>query len=443
MCEVIVDQASQERYYGRPRRDVRAQRAVGYLSGSNEAGMSVTHVAKDAIMAKSRRRWILLLALLCGAGLAWGGWAWWKDRRYKGAMEEIEQEIMVGRHASACRSLENLLSWKADSNGGIVYLLGSCELARGRIKAAGEAWSRVAPGSEFSEKAIRGRMRLAHESGQFAVAEQIINGAALDPRNDRTALLVMLVPILSEQGRIDEAERLIEERWEQLNALAEGSLEPAIKLVLQHVELGTKPTLVETVRAVLDHAYKLAPDDDRVWLGRANLAIRTGADDEAERWLDACQRRRPDDVPVWRARLTWAMATKRIDVVKQALTHVAATESNSALRYRVNAWLAAQRGDIADEQKELELLIAADPAALTALERLAELAEKDGLPARAAELLRKKTEINQSLALYLKLHERKQPIRNAVKLARLAEQLGRQFEARVFRAIATSEETAR
>ena len=371
--------------------------AVGYPSGSNGPGMSVTTVAKDTSMAMSRRRWTLLLALLCGAGLVWGAWAWWKDRRYKGAMEDIEREIMAGRHASACRNLENLLSWKADSNGGIFYLLGSCELARGRIKAAAEAWSRVASGSAFSEKAIRGRMRLAQESGHFAATERLVNEAALDPRNDRTALFVLLVPIYSDQGRIDEAERLIEDRWEHLNALGEGSLEPAIKLVRQHVELGTKPAPVETIRAILDQASKLAPDDDRVWLGQANLAIRTGAHDEAERWLDRCQGRRPDDVAVWSARLRWAIATKRIDVVKQALTRVAATESTPALLHRVNAWLAAQQGDVAAERRELELLLAADPAAVAALDRLAGLSAKDGQSARAAELLRKKADIEQAL----------------------------------------------
>ena len=83
-----------------------------------------------------------------------------------------------------------------------------------------------------------------------------------------------------------------------------------------HIELTLKATPVETVRACLDQAARLAPDDDRVWLGRANLAIRTGAYDEAERWLDACQQRRPDDVPVWRARLSWGIATNRIDVVQ-------------------------------------------------------------------------------------------------------------------------------
>ena len=116
------------------------------------------------------------------AGTVSGGRAWWLDRRYKRAMEEIEQEILAGRYAMACRNLDNLLSWKADATGGIVYLLGSCELARGRTDAAARAWSRVTPGSQFSEKAIRGRFRLLHDSGQLVAAERLISEAASDPR---------------------------------------------------------------------------------------------------------------------------------------------------------------------------------------------------------------------------------------------------------------------
>ena len=162
--------------------------------------MSITNVREETSMAKSRRRWRLLLALFVGAGLIGGGWAWWTDRRYQSAMEEIESQIVAGRYAIACRNLDKLLSWKADPNGGIVYLLGSCELARGRTQAAVEAWARVVPGSAFSERAIRGRMRLFHEAGQLAAAERLINDAAEDPRNDRTALMAFLVPTLSRAG---------------------------------------------------------------------------------------------------------------------------------------------------------------------------------------------------------------------------------------------------
>jgi thioredoxin-like negative regulator of GroEL len=358
-------------------------------------------------------------------------------------MEEIESQVVAGRYAIACRNLETLLSWKADPNGGIAYLLGSCELARGRIQAAGDAWARVAPGSTFSERAIRGRMRLFAQSGQLASAEQLINDAAADRRNDRTALLVMLVPMFTELGRIDEAERLIEDRWEYLNASGEGALDPAIKLLRQHIELTSKARPVEVVRAFLDQAGRLAPDDDRVWLGRANLAIRTGAYEEAGRRLDDCQRRRPDDVPVWRGRLHWGVATNRVDVVQQALKHLPAAEATPAQAHRLKAWLAAHRRDVAGERRELERLLAIDPADPTALDRLAELAEKDGQPARAAELLRKKREIDRLRARYEKLHERQQPLREAEQMARLAEQLGRRFEARGFLVLSISDEPDR
>ncbi len=393
-------------------------------------------------MAKHRLRW-LLLALLGGAGLLWGGRAWWTDRNYKSAMEEIESEIMADRYAIACRDLHQLLSWKSDPNGGITYLLGSCELARGRNQAASEAWERIRPGSAFSERAIRGRMRLLHQSGQLADAERLINDAAEDRRNDRTALLMCLVPLFTELGRIDEVERLIEDGWEHLNTRGAGALDPAIKLLLQHIDLSLKPTPVETIRAFLDQAARLAPEDDRVWLGRANLAIRTGAYDEAGRWLDACQRRRPEDVPVWRARLSWGIATNRMNLVEESLTHLPAAESNPAQVHRLKAWLAAGRGHVAAERQELERLLAADPADRTALDRLAQLAEKDGQPAQAAELLRKKAEIDRLRARYEKLHERNQPIRDAVELAHLAEQLGRVFEARVFLTLAISEDPDR
>jgi hypothetical protein len=134
------------------------------------------------------------------------------DRRYTSAMAEIKSEILAGRYAIACRNLEELLSWKADPDGEIVYNLGSCELARGRDWAAGEAWARVVPGSAFSERAIRGQMRLSNKAGQLAAAERLVKAAAEDPRNDRTALLVLLMPMFSELGRVDEAERLIEDR---------------------------------------------------------------------------------------------------------------------------------------------------------------------------------------------------------------------------------------
>ena len=200
---------------------------------------------------------------------------------------------------------------------------------------------------------------------------------------------------------------------------------------------------VETIRDFLERASKLAPDDDRVWLGRANLAIRTGAHDEAGRWLDLCQLRRPEDVPVWRARLDWGIATDRVEVVKRAMTHIPVRQSNRAQLHRWNAWLAVRRGDVATERHELELLVAADPMDLIALDRLAELAGNEGQPARVAELVAKRAVIGRLRDRYLELFSRNQPFRDASELARLAEQLGRPFEVRAFLTIALSDDPAR
>jgi enediyne biosynthesis protein E4 len=408
-----------------------------------KSGMSETNVEKDAGMPRDQRYSRLLLAFLLGAGLiaaAWFGWRYW---RYRSAMDEIEAEIVAGRYSIACRNLETLLAWALDPNGSMLYLFGSCELARGRSPAADKAWARVVPGCAFAQRALESRIHLLAESGQHAAAERLAREAAVDPRNDGTALLVLLVPLYREQGRLDEAEQLIVARWKHLNTSREGALEPAVKLVLEHVELTLRPEPAETTRAALERAAELAPDDERVWLGRANLALRTGNHDEAERWINACRQRSPDDVPVWHALLRWGIAAKKTDVVTLAMSHLPANELNAASYHRTNAWLAAQRSDVAGETRELQLLVTADPADVTALARLVELAEKDHQPDKAAEFVRKKTEIARLLARYQKLHDRNQPIRDAEELARLAEALGRPFESRAFLTIAVSEDPAR
>ena len=68
------------------------------------------------------------------------------------------------------------------------------------------AWARVALGSNFTQRAILARLRLHNGSGRLAVAEQVVTEAASDPTNDRTELLVLLVPIYSQIGRSDEAD---------------------------------------------------------------------------------------------------------------------------------------------------------------------------------------------------------------------------------------------
>jgi tetratricopeptide (TPR) repeat protein len=372
-----------------------------------------------------------------------GGWALRAEIRDKQAITKIEDQMAKGRYAAASRNIEALLGRKADVNGWLLYQLGFCELARGHLEATEKAWASIAPGTEFAERAILGRTLLLRNEGKIAEAERLVIQAASDPRNNRTSLMVGLVPIMIDLGRHAEATELIEDRWEELNALGQGALDPAIKLLLQHVEVTTAEAATDVVRTVLDEAAKLVADDDRVWLGRANLAIRTGDMNDADRWLRECEKKRPDDRAVWRARLKWAMATDRIDAVERAIAHLPEIASRSADRHRTSAWLAGRRGDFANERAELELLVAAVPGDLSALDRLIDLHKKQSQPALAAEVIRKRNAARELLGRYMMLHGRNQPIRDAEELARIAARLGREFEARGFLTIAVFQEPGR
>src|SRR5262249_26259710 len=91
----------------------------------------------------------------------------------------------------------------------------------------------------------------------------------------------------------------------------------------------------------LEDAGRTVPDDDRVWLGRAYLAISTAKFDEAGSWLQKCLARRPDDPSVWRARLEWSVASDQASAAVEAMNHIplAKVGHDSLLRFR--AWLAA------------------------------------------------------------------------------------------------------
>jgi tetratricopeptide (TPR) repeat protein len=370
-------------------------------------------------------------------GIVWIGWTWWSVRQFRAAMTLVDSEMATGRFGAAARDLEQVLAGNP-SAGEAAYALGMCEQKRGRNLEADQAWARVAPGSRFLHRAVLARLQLFHDTGRLAMAERLIVDAARDPRNDRTALMVLLVPVYSEIGRSREAAWLIEDRWNDLYHKGEATPDESIKLVRLHIELTWAPPVVENLRPYLDQAGRLAPNDDRVWLGKASLALQTGQPDEAGRWLDACERLRPADRAVRRARLLWAMAANRPDVVQYVLNALPADEWERAPDelHRVNAWRFSRRGDAAAERQALERLITDSPADVMALDRLIELAEKDGRSDQAAELVRKKAEIARARARYQKLNDRTQPMRDAEELADLAEQLGRRFEAVVFLSLA-------
>src|SRR5262249_54521579 len=143
-----------------------------------------------------------------------------------------------------------------------------------------------------------------------------------------------------------------------------------------------------------------------------------------------CLKRRPRDPAVWRARLDWARAAARVDIAEQALALLPAGRMEPAEALELRAWFAGQRDDREAECLALEHLIVQDPGNARALERLATLAFEAGRSDRAAELHRRKAEVDRTRDHYRKLLAVDVTTVDLPAVARLAEALGRWFEAR-------------
>ncbi len=127
------------------------------------------------------------------------------------------------------------------------------------------------PGSPFAPRAIQGRVELEIEPGRLADAERIVDFARKDSRIEGSGLGLFLGPSTDLQGRVDEAGRFVEARWDHLDQAGEGGSEEAISLVRLYVEpppgppRRSDPFLPRSGRGV-------AAEDDRVWLGKAEPA---------------------------------------------------------------------------------------------------------------------------------------------------------------------------
>src|SRR5262249_22439138 len=107
------------------------------------------------------------------------------------------------------------------------------------------------------------------------------------------------------------------------------------------------------LKAALEQAGQLAPEDDRVWLGKARLALEDGRWDEAESWLSRC-RDAGADPAVWRTWLDWARGAGRPDEVLEAVRHLGPEHLDPGESLALRAWLHRQVGDTSGEARALE-----------------------------------------------------------------------------------------
>jgi tetratricopeptide (TPR) repeat protein len=371
-----------------------------------------------------RRRWLLVAT---GIALAMGAWETarvvdsWRVR----SVLERAKACLDSRSPAAARRLLADAAARWPGEGEVTFLLGACEQALGRPDAAEAAWSRVPADSPFAGHAAMLRVRLLLKRDRFAAAEELLPAALRASGQHAIEARETLVALLKLEGRFDELRTVVQDGWD--------SYPDRFGLLRQLANLDSiNPVPIEKIWPAVEKAAENSPDDDRIWLGRANLAIRTGDFAKARRWLDDCLRRRPRDAPVWKGRLDLAVATGDVPGAREALGHLPPARVPPKEVLALRAWFAARSGDRERERRALEELLERAPGRIQAVERLAELELLAGRAESAARLRARKAELDRAKIQYeiLVTKPSAEAVHHCVEMARLAEVLGRSFEAR-------------
>jgi tetratricopeptide (TPR) repeat protein len=384
------------------------------------------------------RRWfrwgvIGLVVLTLAVGAAHGLHAQWLDQQVRRA----SQEFAEGRFQAARDRLRHVArSLPADER--IAYELGLCEFRLGNADAALAAWGRIAPGTEAAARAAVVRAEVLIARGRYADAEAILISALETTRKGPDAAMMRerLVVLCRTEGRVNEIRPVIERVWAEATKAALDSRWDGVSrpqdLLRQYAAVDLEPFASEGLRQTLAEAERREPGDDRVQLGLANLAIREGRYDEAERRLRGCEARRPVDPAVAQAWLDWAMATGNVAQARAALGRLPDDWLDPASALALRAWFAGRRADTDGERHALEQLAEYEPGRPSVLERLAELTLRGGDETRVRKLRAQKAEIDSITDRYKAAYFRADAPIHSAELAGLAEALGRRFEARAW-----------
>jgi enediyne biosynthesis protein E4 len=344
---------------------------------------------------------------------------WW----YQAELRRVEFELKLGQHRSA-RARLSMLAMLGLKSTELDYWRGVCAEAEGRVEEALAIWGRIRPGSTRFANAVLRRARLAIDQGRLALAEETLSDVSFPVGSPACELHeIMLQQVYLFTGRSDDLRRRKQKEWAGARDKAD-----VLRKHWQIDEIRSFP--VGALEFRLQEAGRTAPDDDRVWLGRAYLALCTAKFDEANTWLKKCLSRRPDDPAIWRAYLEWAMASGQVTEAILAMGHIPLNQIGPNRLLKVRAWLAARRNDKTAERTALTKLLALSPGDTEAVARLTELAVQTDRPDEAARLRCQQKELDRATEKYRKLLNAGVPTGHYDELGSLAEALGRWFEAR-------------
>jgi tetratricopeptide (TPR) repeat protein len=298
----------------------------------------------------------------------------------------------------------------------------------GKREEALEEWARIPDESPYFPRAAVLSATQWVNSGRYSRAEDILNRAErVASAADRPDLLRTQSRLFRFEGRFDEVRQILRETYP--------SADDPVAVLKELWLLDHSPMPAEAWKLALERAD---PDDDRVWLGRANQAILVGDYDEARRWVRRCLTRRPEDPAVWTASLDLAKACGDLNAFWEAARHLPDSSFDPNQRFRLEAWLAKVRKNPRAEIKALRAVVAADPGDTESLERLAGLTMEAGQPEEAAAFRKRKSEIDQAQDRFRRiLLTEDQMVSRASDLASISKTLGREFDARAWSELAS------
>ncbi len=367
------------------------------------------------------RRFALIGAIggLALAGLAYAAWSR-EAARYRRDFAEARRQLDAGRIPVA-RQLLLDLTGRIGRRDEVFLALGDAEAALGRPDRGATEWARVALDSAWGPDAAARLARRAMARGRFTEAEERLAPAVARAGPGRSDARDALILLFRFEGRLPDVRGLIQGGWTP----ADSPVEPIRELF----DLDNAVFPIEGVRSYLAESSRQSPDDDRVWLARANLATRLGDFDEAEKLLDACLARRPQDAATWRSRLDRAIAADRPMEAIRTLPHLDAVSFTGAELAEVRSWLAARSGDAALERRALEAQAGVHLTRTGPLDRLIEACVRAGDAGPVPALRERRAEFERRMDRYRTLLGTDDPTGQAAELAGLARRLGRRFDA--------------
>ncbi|MDR3619131.1 MAG: FG-GAP-like repeat-containing protein [Paludisphaera borealis] len=364
---------------------------------------------------------LVLLVLLAASG--WLALHAYRDRRFQDDLRLAREDLEAERYPSALERLDRLARSRP-RDGEVAYWLGVGSMQSGDLAAAVAAFGRVPENDPRAAQAALATGRAALDLGRYRIAETALERAARASGQVGEEASRALGPLYAVTGRTDDYRRLLLRRIERMQDPTE--------LLRTLGEIAGTSYPVDGVRQALDDAHRKSPDDDRVWLGLANLEIRAGRFDEADRWLSKCEQSAPADPLVGLARLHLSKAADRPVEAVHAAAQVPSDRLSTIEKHRLRAWLASRAGDRGAERTSLEAVLAIGPGDLAAIERLADIAAEDGQVEQVSTLRRRKADLEAVRERRRVLFAEPDPSAHAAELAAMSESLGDREEAKAW-----------